>query len=116
MNLRSHGWDFLCKSIYRIIDACRCQKIKKTTTMEMENQVKRYVENRLVIEEYVVKDSMVNDVLEKIQIKYNTLLKKSVNKMKHLIRYRCQRAGTLIRKGKNIRRHRRNVDAYFMWM
>ena len=103
MNLRSHGLGISYVKAY--IDACGCQKLKKTTPMEMENQVKRYVENRLVIEEYVVKDSMINDLLNQIQIKYNTLLKKSVNKMKHLIRYRCHRASTLIRKGKNIRGH-----------
>ena len=96
MNLRSHGLGISYVKAY--IDECGCQKIKKTTPMEMENQVQRYVENRLVIEEYVVKDSMVNDVLEKIQIKYNTLLPKNINKMKHLTRYRCHRAGTLIRK------------------
>ena len=72
--------------------------------MEMENQVKRYVENSLVIEEYVVKDSMINDVLDQSQIEYNTLLKESVKKMKYLTRYRCHRASTLIIRGNNIHR------------
>ena len=64
------------------------------------------MDNRLSIEEYVVEDFEKNDVLENIQIKYRTLLRKSVAKSKHINRYRCHHASSQIRRGNNIHRHR----------
>lgn len=36
--------------------------------MKMQNEAQRYVDNRLVIKEYVIKDSKINDILNQIQI------------------------------------------------
>ena len=81
------------------IDTCGCQKVQKATPLDMLEHT-----SSAPSEEFVVEESMLRVVLDDIQIKYSTCLKKCNTKTKYHERYVCHCWGESKRDSKYIRR------------
>ena len=81
------------------IDACGCQNIQRATPVDMQHHT-----SSAPNEEFVVEESMLREVLDDIQVKYSTCLKKCYTNAKYLESYICHRGGESRRGSKCIRR------------
>ena len=80
MDARYHGLSKVYVKAY--VDACGCQKVQKATPLDMLDHT-----SSAPSEEFVVEESMLRVVLDDIQIKYSTCLKKCKTKTKYHERY-----------------------------
>ena len=97
MDTRYHGLSKVY--VKACIDACGCQKVQKTTPLDIQHHT-----SSIPNEEFMVEESMLGVVLDDIQIKYSTCLKKSYTNTKYHERYVCHRWGESKRGSKYIRR------------
>ena len=86
VDARYHGLSKVYVKAY--IDACGCQKVQKATPLDMLDHT-----SSAPSEKFVVEESMLSVVLDDIQIKYSTCLKKCKTKSKYHERYVCHRWG-----------------------
>ena len=86
VDVRYHGLSKVYVKAY--IDACGCQKVQKATPLDMLDHT-----SSAPSEKFIVEESMLSVVLDDIQIKYSTCLKKCKTKSKYHERYVCHRWG-----------------------
>ena len=97
VDARYHGLSKVYVKAY--VDACGCQKVQKAMPLDMLDHT-----SSAPSEKFVVEESMLSVVLDDIQIKYSTCLKKCKTKNKYHERYVCHRWGESKRGSKYIRR------------
>ena len=88
VDTRYHG--LLKVYVKACIDACGYRKVQKTTPLDIHHHT-----SSAPNEEFRVEEFMLRVVLDDIQIKYSTCLKKSYTNTKYHERYVCHRWGRL---------------------